>query len=92
MVHTELNTARIQAVKTWAPPPILTVSEWADKYRYLSPEASAEPGKWYTERAEYQRGIMNAVTDPDIETIVIMSGAQVGKTEIINNIVGYFIV
>ena len=34
---------------------------------------------------------MDTVADPTIETIVIMSSAQVGKTEIINNIVGYFI-
>jgi len=34
---------------------------------------------------------MDTVADARIETIVIMSSAQVGKTEIINNIVGYFI-
>ena len=34
---------------------------------------------------------MDAVNDPDSEMIVIMSSAQVGKTEIINNIVGYYI-
>ena len=28
----------------FAPPPTLTVSQWADRERYLSPEASAEPG------------------------------------------------
>ena len=57
----------------------------------MSPESSAEPGRWRTSRAEYQREIMDTVADPSIETIVIMSSAQVGKTEIINNIVGYFI-
>jgi phage terminase large subunit GpA-like protein len=34
---------------------------------------------------------MDAVNDPAIETVVVMSSAQVGKTEIINNIVGYYI-
>lgn len=74
-----------------APPPRLTVSEWADQFRYLSPEASAEPGRWDTGRAEYQRGIMDAISDPRAETVVIMSSAQVGKTEIVNNLVGYHI-
>lgn len=74
-----------------APPPDLTVSEWADRYRKLSPESSAEPGQWRTDRAPYQKEIMDAVSDPDIETIVIMSSAQVGKTEVVNNIIGYFI-
>lgn len=30
--------------KVLAPPPNMTLSEWADKYRYLSPEAAARPG------------------------------------------------
>ena len=33
-------------------PPDLTVSQWADRERHLSPEASAEPGRWDTARAE----------------------------------------
>ena len=31
--------------------------------RYLSPEASAEPGRWRTDRAPYQRGPMDAISD-----------------------------
>nr|WP_246346710.1 phage terminase large subunit family protein [Sphingomonas endophytica] len=69
----------------------MTVSQWADQHRKLSPEASAEPGQWNTSRAEFQRGIMDAVSDPLIEEVVVMKSAQVGWTEIINNIVGYFI-
>lgn len=72
-------------------PTRLTVSEWADRERVLSPESCAEPGKWHTIRAEYQRGVMDALSDPRIETVVVMSASQIGKTEIINNIVGYFI-
>lgn len=74
-----------------APPPRLTVSEWADRYRHLSRESSAEPGRWVTDRAPYQRGILDAFSDPLIEKVVVMSSAQVGKTEIVNNVVGYFI-
>lgn len=77
--------------KVCAPPPVLKVSEWADKYRRLSAEASAEPGNWNTDRAPYQREIMDAINDNECETVVIMSSAQVGKTEIILNILGYFI-
>jgi phage terminase large subunit GpA-like protein len=71
--------------------PALSVQQWADKNRILSQESSAEPGRWYTERAYYQAGIMNAFSDPYIEKIVCMTAAQVGKTEILNNVVGYFI-
>jgi phage terminase large subunit GpA-like protein len=79
------------ALSIWAPPPELTVSQWADAHRRLSSEASAEPGRWRTDRAPYQRGIMDAMHDPEIHTIVIMSSAQVGKSEILLNIVGYYI-
>ena len=86
-----LKKVTMQALKKAAPPPDLTISEWADEYRRLSPEASAEAGKWSTARAEYQRGMMDAVSDPTIEQVVLMTSAQIGKTEIINNISGYHI-
>lgn len=34
---------------------------------------------------------MDAVSDPAVHTVVIMSSSQIGKTEILNNIVGYHI-
>ena len=43
------------------PPPELTLSEWADRYRMLSAENSAEPGRWHTDKAPYQREIMDAI-------------------------------
>lgn len=73
------------------PREILGVSQWADEKRMLSPEASAEPGKWYTSRAEYQREIMDAFSDPSVERVVVMSSAQIGKTEIMNCVIGYHI-
>jgi phage terminase large subunit GpA-like protein len=80
-----------QAARAIRPPPRLTVSAWADRYRQLSPESSPEPGRWRTARAEYQRGIMDAVGDKANAQVVVMSSAQVGKTEILNNIVGYYV-
>ena len=61
-----------KALAVLKPPPDLTISDWADQNRRLSSEASAEPGQWRTSRAEYQRGIMNAISDAETETIVIM--------------------
>lgn len=78
-------------LKTVAPPPKLTVSEWADRYRKLSRETSSEPGQWRTERAPYQKEIMDSLNDPKVEKTVVMSSSQVGKSEIINNAIGYFI-
>lgn len=78
-------------LKSVAPPPSLTVSQWADQFRKLSSETSAEPGQWNTDRAPYQRAIMDAVNDPEVEEIVAMTSAQIGKSEILNNIAGYYI-
>ena len=33
----------------------LPLSQWVDQTRRLSPEANAEPGRWYTARAEHTR-------------------------------------
>lgn len=77
--------------KSVEPPKKLTVSEWADEYRQLSKEASAEPGKWVTDRAPYQREIMDSVSNPLIDTVVVMTSAQIGKTELLLNIVGYYV-
>jgi phage terminase large subunit GpA-like protein len=89
------NQPTADACQDWwpifAPPPNLTISQWADKERRLSPEASAEPGKWDTSRAEYQRGMMDAVSDPSVAMVVIMSSAQVGKTELLLNLIGFHV-
>lgn len=57
----------------------------------LSPEASAEPGSWRTDRVPYLRGIMDAFSEPIVQMVVVMSSSQIGKTEIVNNVVGYYI-
>lgn len=74
-----------------APPPEMTVSEWADAERRLSSEASAEPGRWRTDRAPYQRGILDSINDPSVKMVVVMSSAQVGKTEFLLNMIGYHV-
>ena len=89
----EFKTLKLfrELAKAVSPPPLLTVSQWADRYRRLSAESAAEPGQWNTDRAPYQREIMDSVNDPLVEDIVIMSSAQVGKTELLLNIIGYYI-
>lgn len=73
------------------PPPRLTLSEWADRERVLSPEASAEPGPWRTARAPYLREIQDTISHPLVRRVCWMSSSQVGKTEVVNNVVGYHI-
>ena len=74
------------------PDPVLTVSEWADRYRKLSGKAAAEPGPWRTDRTPYLREIMDSLSPASpVERVVVMKGAQLGFTEAGNNWVGYVI-
>lgn len=74
--------------KSWAPPPRLTLSQWADEYAILSAESSADVGRWKT--IPYQRGILDAITDRNIESVTCKKSARVGWTKILNHAVGYF--
>lgn len=56
----------------------LSVSSWADEYRILS-VSNAEPGRWHTSRAPYQKEIMDSFTQPGIHRVVVMSASQLGK-------------
>jgi phage terminase large subunit GpA-like protein len=78
-----------KAMKRLTPPPHLTISQWADLERRLDSQSSAEPGRWYTSRAEYQRGIMDACSDPMVKEVIVMCGSQSGKSEAILNTIGY---
>ena len=74
------------------PDPDLNVSQWADEYRFLSQKASAEPGRWRTDRTPYLREIMDCLSPHSpIQRVVFQAGAQVGKTETGNNWTGYVI-
>jgi len=74
---------------TFAPPPELTLSQWAEKFAYLSPENSASPGKWKS--IKYQIEPMDAITDPATQTISFMKASRVGWTKIIDHAIGYYI-
>lgn len=73
------------------PPDDLTVSEWAEKYRRLSSESSAEPGAWRNSRTPYLVEVMDSFTDPKVRSIVMVAASQVGKSEVLNNCIGYII-
>lgn len=69
-------------IATLSPPEKLSTGEWADKYRYLSPESAAEPGKWKTDTTPYLWEIFNAIDDPNVKQVTLMFSAQMAKTEV----------
>jgi phage terminase large subunit GpA-like protein len=76
----------------WRAPPRLLISEWAEQYRYLSPEASAEPGLWNNARAPHLVLPMDYLSPyHPCERVVFKSSSQAGKTECLLNFIGYII-
>jgi len=86
-----LKKSFLRILNTFEPPKDLNVSEWADENIMLSKESSAEPGRWRTDRAPYQKEILNSINDSKIEKIVLMTSSQIGKSVMCNVIIGYFI-
>lgn len=88
-----MNFARVvdviaAAMPAWRPPPKLSLSEWADRYFYLSAGMAAEPGRWHT--LPYQKAIMDAITDPHVKRVTLIKSARVGGTLMANAAIGYF--
>lgn len=71
------------------PPERLSVTEWADRYRVLSSDQSAEPGRWRTSRTPYLMEIQDCFSDYRVRSIVVVASARVGKSECMKNMVLY---
>ncbi len=76
--------------KVLKPTEPMTLSEWANKYMVLS-TADAMPGRYNTKTAPFQKAIMDAITDPKVVNVSVMSSAQIGKSLIMKCGIGYFI-
>ena len=81
----------LKAFESYLPPENLTVSEWAERYRILSSESSAEAGPWRNARTPYMVEPMDAITDPRVRHITVVASSQVGKSELELNAIGYII-
>ena len=75
------------------PPEALTVSEWADRERFVPAESGSPwPGRWRTDRVPYMREIMDRMTPSDpCRSIVLKKSAQVAGSEAGLNLLGYLI-
>lgn len=69
--------ATLQA--NWKAPEHLRLSQWAEKYFYLSSESSTQPGAW--QNIPYQIAPMDAMSDDEIRTVTIWKSARWGFTK-----------
>ena len=78
------------AARELRPRPLTIVSAWSDKYRVLTSKGSGEPGLWRTERTPYLREILDQLSAASpVQRLVLMFAAQLGKTEVGLNWIGY---
>lgn len=91
----EAAQAAIDAMfaRAWAeqaPPPPLSIVDWAETYREISPEESSKPGRYRMDETPALRGILAAISDPAVRKVVCQKSAQVGYTAgIVCNVIGY---
>lgn len=81
-------------LKSAIPEGELTISAWAENFRFVSQDRVADPalaGRWKNSTTPYLVSIMNCVTEPDVNEVIFLKSSQVGGTECINNILGFFI-
>ncbi|MCQ4274523.1 phage terminase large subunit family protein [Pseudomonas stutzeri] len=73
----------------------MTIIEWADKYRWLSPVEAARPGKYsfaVTPHLTWPGGPLEALDDPAVTEIVCRKSAQVAWTSgVLGNALGKWI-
>ncbi len=87
-MSTAVDALLVLALEAWRPSPRLPLSDWSEQHFYLSPESAAEPGKWHT--LPYQRGPMDAITDPEVTQVTWMKSSRIGYTKVVNATVGYY--
>ena len=76
----------------FAPPPRLSVTAWADAHRRLPTKGAGEPGPWRTSRTPFLAEVMDCLsTEHPSKRVVFIKSVQVGATECLNNVVGWFI-
>lgn len=83
-------SAAKRALQNLIPPPDILPSEWAEK-NVIIPLGNAIPGPIRFDNAPYQRGMLDVIKEPGIRRIDYMTGAQLGKTTVMQCIASYFI-
>ncbi|MCA3008605.1 MAG: phage terminase large subunit family protein [Phycisphaerales bacterium] len=73
------------------PPEALTPTQWADRFRFLDPLTTSAGGRYSSEVTPYAREWMDSAACGWVRQVTIVAGTQIGKTETLNNVLGYAI-
>jgi len=83
-----IELIRRNALQALRPPPVQPLADWIEANVFLPEIHSATPGRmrlW-----AYQRGICEAVDDPEIERITVLKSARIGYTQLLSGVIGAF--
>jgi phage terminase large subunit GpA-like protein len=85
-----LNEIRRRAFAALIPPPQMALSEWIEANVILPQGLTAVPGsmRLYPQ----QRGIADAIGDPEIPRVTVLKAARIGYTVLLSSAIGHFCV
>lgn len=86
---TTLDLVRRRALQALRPPADMATADWIEANIHLPQTASALPGRmklW-----AYQRGICDALDDPDIERVTVMKSARIGYTALLSGVIASYV-
>ena len=90
---TAVEPFHLAIARTWAhfaPPPSLSISEWARAHRVLPQGTSPRPGPFRPEK--FQIEMMDVLRDPHVHEVAIQKSTQLGVTDaVLFNVIGYYI-
>lgn len=83
-----IEIIRRNALQALRPPPNTPLADWIESHIRLPQTASATPGKmrlW-----AYQRGICEAIDDPEIERVTVLKSARIGYTQLLSGVIANY--
>ncbi|MCK6102898.1 phage terminase large subunit family protein [Brevundimonas sp. EYE_349] len=89
MTSETLVRLRSDTLTLLRPPPMISTADWIEQTIYLPDSASALPGRmrlW-----AYQRGICDALDDPEIERVSVLKSARIGYTALIQGVIANYV-
>jgi terminase, large subunit len=82
----DLRRVRCEAL---APPPVLSLEEWADRYGRVPIAGNAQPGPWRS--FKYQREWLQCMSDPAVKQVVVMKSSRIGYTRCLIHCASFYI-
>lgn len=78
-----------RALALWVPPPRIDLAEWIEGNVVLPEGMTARPG--LVELFSYQRGICDAISDPEVERVTVVKSSRLGYTTLLTGMIASYV-